>query len=146
MLKEITLQEADKLASNDEWPVLRKAVDNRMNNKEYASGSKNTILWTLVDDGNIVGVIGYEVIQSGEIYVGPLEIHPNHRGKGYGSYMVALMKMSATMTNTSVFLYAHKDVVPFYERNGFKKGGAVEENYYEMYYDSTCVDTEEGKN
>lgn len=135
MWKEITLYEADKLASNGEWPVLRKAVDNRMNNDEYASGRRSTILHTLNDSNDdVVGVCGYEVLPSGKLYVGPLEVHKNHRGCGYGSLMLGVLKTGVMGTNTPIFLYAHVDTIPFYEKNGFVRGHMIEEDYYEVIW------------
>lgn len=133
MWKEITLYDAYELASNGEWPVLKKAVYNRMNDAEYASGRKSTVMWELSDsNGDIVGVMGYEVMPSGKLYVGPLEVHRNHRGYGYGSFMLNTIKAGVISTNTPIFLYAHVSTVPFYEKKGFIKGDVVEDGYYEM--------------
>lgn len=133
MWKEITLYEANNLASNGEWPVLRKAVDNRMNDAEYASGRKSTVMWELSDsNGDIVGVMGYEIMPSGKVYVGPLEVHKAHRGNGYGSLMLATLKAGVMLSGTPLFLYSHIDTIQFYEKNGFVKGEMVEEDCYEM--------------
>lgn len=133
MWKEITLYDAYELASNGEWPVLKKAVDNRMNDAEYVSGRKATTLWTLNDsEGAVVGIMGCEVMPSGKVYVGPLEVHKDHRGNGYGSLMLATLKAGVMLSGTPLFLYSHIETIPFYEKNGFVKGEMVEENCYEM--------------
>ena len=127
----MSFEEVEKLSLTGEWPMLVNAINNRKD-----KGTQHTVFEALFDDDGIICVFGWELansIKSGDcIYVGPLVVHEKYRGMGIGTYVIGLLKMISNRFETKLLLYAHKDVIPFYEKQGFSVVYDVEEDYKAM--------------
>jgi ribosomal protein S18 acetylase RimI-like enzyme len=81
-------------------------------------------IYLAMDKGRLVGFINAISDKVLTAYIPLLEVLPEYKGLGIGQSLVIKMKEDLN-TYYMIDICCDHDVVPFYERQGFKKGNSV---------------------
>lgn len=75
-------------------------------------------------DGNPVGTARIHEKTPGQASIGRIAVLKEHRGKGYGAYIVEkCMERLEEQGYESILIHAQTHAIPFYEKLGFKPFG-----------------------
>lgn len=120
------------------YPLLKTDLDYRTKNEPYASDKKRTDFFEILIDYEGQGVVGIELVKDqGEtwIYLSPLEIRMDQRGRGIGSEVVrSLYQLVEHPEDISgVYLVCKESLIPFYTRLGFSIRFIFDDEEIEKY-------------
>lgn len=104
------------LFGTDDIPPLKQKIEEVIG--EYERG---TIL-KLVDDENVIIGSVRAKEENGTVYIGKLMVHPDHRGKGYGTRLLTEIEKYFSCKRCELFTSTRSvDNIRMYEKNGYKE-------------------------
>nr|WP_319775999.1 GNAT family N-acetyltransferase [uncultured Sphaerochaeta sp.] len=119
---------AKRIRQTNMFPLANKAIAYRKKDDRYNTGLQRTFYQALVDNGKILAVMGWEVSNE-KLFLGPLEVRPEYRGMGIGTYLIYRSVSNAFAYGLKgVFLYCTDALVGFYERLHFNRIPLVWDN------------------
>ncbi len=84
-LQYLAYQSEAALFSNRDIPPLKQTLD------ELLAEYRNGMILKMTLHGSIIGSVRAQA-QNGTVYIGKLMVHPDFRGRGYGSYLLSEME------------------------------------------------------
>ena len=115
-LQYLAYQSEAALFGTDDIPPLKETLEEVQ--EEYNSG---VVLKMVSDDDSIIGSVRARE-NNGTVYIGKLMVHPNYRGRGYGTTLLNEIEKYFTSTRFELFTSTRsEDNIRLYEANGYKK-------------------------
>ena len=104
------------LFGTDDIPPLKQKIEEVIG--EYERG---TVLKLVDDDDVIIGSVRAKE-ENGTVYIGKLMVHPDHRGKGYGTRLLTEIEKYFSCKRCELFTSTRSvDNIRLYEKNGYKE-------------------------
>ncbi len=104
------------LFGTDDIPPLKQKIEEVIG--EYERG---TILKLVDNDNVIIGSVRAKE-ENGTVYIGKLMVHPDHRGKGYGTRLLTEIEKYFSCKRCELFTSTRSvDNIRLYEKNGYKE-------------------------
>ena len=115
-LQYLAYQSEAALFGTDDIPPLKETLEEVQ--EEYNSG---VVLKMVSDDDSIIGSVRARE-NNGTVYIGKLMVHPDYRGRGYGTTLLNEIEKYFTSTRFELFTSTRSvDNIRLYETNGYKK-------------------------
>ena len=104
------------LFGTDDIPPLKQTIQ-----EVIAEYDRGTVL-KLVDDENVIIGSVRAKEENGTVYIGKLMVHPDHRGKGYGTRLLTEIEKYFSCKRCELFTSTRSvDNIRLYEKNGYKE-------------------------
>ena len=104
------------LFGTDDIPPLKQTIQ-----EVIAEYDRGTVL-KLVDDENVIIGSVRAKEENGTVYIGKLMVHPDHRGKGYGTRLLTEIEKYFSFKRCELFTSTRSvDNIRMYEKNGYKE-------------------------
>ena len=104
------------LFGTDGIPPLKQTIQ-----EVIAEYDRGTVL-KLVDDENVIIGSVRAKEENGTVYIGKLMVHPDHRGKGYGTRLLTEIEKYFSCKRCELFTSTRSvDNIRLYEKNGYKE-------------------------
>lgn len=115
-LQYLAYQSEAALFGTDDIPPLKETLEEVQ--EEYNSG---VVIKMVSDDDSIIGSVRARE-NNGTVYIGKLMVHPDYRGRGYGTTLLNEIEKYFTSTRFELFTSTRSvDNIRLYETNGYKK-------------------------
>ena len=125
-----TIQDVQKLLEIEKTTIGLKLYSGYFNEKEVEEYVKNSIVYLIKNDGDVVGSISYDVIDSNHADISGLVIKPEFQKKGFAKKAMELL-FDKLKDYKKLTLCVHPDnhALKLYESFGFK-AESRKENYF----------------
>jgi ribosomal protein S18 acetylase RimI-like enzyme len=115
-LQYLAYQSEAALFGTDDIPPLKETLEEVQ--EEYNSG---VVLKMVSDDDSIIGSVRARE-NNGTVYIGKLMVHPDYRGRGYGTSLLNEIENYFTSRRFELFTSTRSvDNIRLYEANGYKQ-------------------------
>ena len=115
-LQYLAYQSEAALFGTDDIPPLKETLEEVQ--EEYNSG---VVLKMVSDDDSIIGSVRARE-NNGTVYIGKLMVHPDYRGRGYGTSLLNEIENYFTSRRFELFTSTRSvDNIRLDEANGYKK-------------------------
>jgi predicted GNAT family N-acyltransferase len=106
--------------------VLRKPIGLSLRNEDLSGEAKETIIIALDESNTVIGCVMLRPIGDKEMKLRQMAVADALQGKGVGMALVRKAEEVARAEGyETITLHARQPAVPFYEKGGYRVGGAV---------------------